>query len=102
MGETRRNRSLPALSARPSSVIPRIRIKFVQLDHRPPAFAGHKRVFKQISFGLISASTFCVDRHPMDILRNAGAPVGGITRALRILTVAVISYLSCSLRLRLG
>src|SRR5438046_5109078 len=26
----------------------------------------------------------------MDILRSAGAPVGGITRALRILTVAVI------------
>jgi CheY-like chemotaxis protein len=52
-------------------------------------FCRRKWVFKKISFGLISARTFCVDRHPMDILRSAGAPAGGITRALRVLTVAV-------------
>src|SRR5437588_2537140 len=89
----RRNRSLQALSARPQpgrlrypSDTGKIRAA------RPPSsrFCRHKRVLKEISFGLISASTFCVDRHPMDILRSAGAPARGITRALRILTVAVI------------
>src|SRR5438874_6708240 len=38
----------------------------------------------------MSESTFCVDGPPMDILRVAGAPAGGITRALRLLTVAVV------------
>src|SRR5437764_9236993 len=38
----------------------------------------------------MSESTFCVDGPPMDILRVAGAPAGGITRALRLLTLAVV------------
>src|SRR5438046_10004406 len=38
----------------------------------------------------MSESTFCVDGPPMDILRVAGAPAGRITRALRLLTLAVV------------
>ena len=45
---------------------------------------------QELRLGLGSGLTFCVDEPPMDIKRGAGAPAGGITRALRLLTVAVI------------
>jgi signal transduction histidine kinase len=42
------------------------------------------------NFGLSLRQAFCVDMDPVNIMPDAGAPAGGITRALRLLTVAVL------------